>query len=300
MRLIMMGTAPFAVPALEVLAAGPHEVVAVYTQPPRPAGRGHKLQQSAVHEAALRLGLPVHHPATLKDPAVQESFAAHRADLAVVAAYGLLLPRPVLAAPRLGCINLHGSILPRWRGAAPVQRAIMAGDGETGVCIFQMEPGMDTGPVFACRSTPIGPRDTSATLLDRLAGMAAGMLPELIQAIDAGTIAAVPQPEAGITHAPKIAREEARLDWSWPAERLDRMIRAITCWCEAQGERLTILEAEPVPGGGEPGRIVGLPLTVACGQGALRIAKAVRAGRKPMTAEELQRGFALPLGTRLG
>ncbi|MDF1585664.1 methionyl-tRNA formyltransferase [Marinimicrococcus flavescens] len=304
MRLVVMGTAAFTVPSLELLARGPHRVLAVYTQPPRPAGRGHKERRTAVHESALRLGLEVLTPGSLRGVEAQEIFRSHAADLAVVGAYGLLLPRPVLEAPRLGCINLHASLLPRWRGAAPIQRAIMAGDEESGVSIFQMEEGLDTGPVYAMEPVPIGPQTTAGDLHDRLAATAAAMLPGVLEGLEAGTLRAVPQPEQGVIYAHKIRKEEARLDLARDAVELDRQIRAFSptpgSWCEARGERLLLLEAEPVDGSGEPGTVLERPLTVACGRGALRVTRVQRAGRRPMSAEELQRGFALPPGTRLG
>jgi methionyl-tRNA formyltransferase len=300
-----MGTTGFVVPSLERLLALGHEVAAVYTQPPRPAGRGHRPRRAPAHEAAERLGLEVRTPRTLKDPEVQAGFAALRADLAVVGAYGLLLPRPVLEAPRLGCVNLHASLLPRWRGAAPIERAILAGDAETGITIFRMEEGLDTGPVLTRRATAIGPATTAAELHERLARLAAELLPEVVDGLAAGTLRAVPQPQEGVTHARKLERAEGRLDFAEPAALIERRLRALNpapgCWCEARGERLTLLAGEVVSGhGGEPGTVIGPPLVVACGEDALRVTRAQRAGRKPMSAEELQRGFPLPPGTRLG
>jgi methionyl-tRNA formyltransferase len=299
-----MGTTGFVVPSLERLLAAGQAVVAVYTQPPRPAGRGHKVRRTPVHEAAERLGLEVRTPRTLKDQEAQAAFTALRADLAVVGAYGLLLPKPILAAPRLGCINLHASLLPRWRGAAPIERAILAGDTETGIAIFQMEEGLDTGPVLAMRPVPIGPVTTAAELHERLSRLAADMLPEVVAGLAAGTLLAEPQPEAGVTYAKKLARDEGRLDFHEPAALIERRLRALNpqpgCWCEVRGERLLLLAGEVVDRRGEPGTVVELPLTIACGEGALRVTRLQRAGRKPMTAEELQRGFPLPPGTRLG
>ena len=299
-----MGTAPFTVPTLERLHALGHEIAAVYTQPPRPAGRGHKVQRSAVHEAAQRLGLEVRTPRTLRDPEVQAAFRDLGADLAVVGAYGLLLPKPILDAPRLGCVNLHASLLPRWRGAAPIQRAILAGDAETGISLFRMEEGLDTGPVYAMRSTPIGPHTTAPELHDRLAALAAEMAPDVLAGIAAGTLVPQPQPEEGVTYAPKLRREEGELDFAEPAALIERRLRALIPWpgCHTsfEGERLSLLEGEVVAGGGEPGTVIGLPLTVACGEAALRITRVQRAGRRAMTPEELQRGFPIPLGARLG
>ena len=299
-----MGSGGFAVPALEALARSGQAIPLVLTQPPRPAGRGMKTKRTPVHEAAEKLGLPVATPETLRDPGEQERLRALTPDLVVVAAYGLLLPEPVLAIPPLGCLNLHASLLPRWRGAAPIQRAILAGDRETGVCLMRMEKGLDTGPLYACRTTPIGPRETAGSLHDRLATMAAELLLEMLPAIAAGTIVPTPQPAEGVTYAAKIGAEDQRLDFARAAVELDRQVRALSpapgAWCRARGERLLVLEAEPVDApAGEPGEIVVLPLTVACGTGALALRRVQRAGRKAISAEELQRGFPLPLGSRL-
>lgn len=299
-----MGSGGFAVPALEALARSGQAIPLVLTQPPRPAGRGMKTKRTPVHEAAEKLGLPVATPETLRDPGEQERLRALTPDLVVVAAYGLLLPEPVLAIPPLGCLNLHASLLPRWRGAAPIQRAILAGDRETGVCLMRMEKGLDTGPLYACRTTPIGPRETAGSLHDRLARMAAELLLEMLPAIAAGTTLPTPQPAEGVTYAAKIGAEDQRLDFARAALELDRQVRALSpapgAWCRARGERLLVLEAEPVDApAGEPGEIVALPLTVACGTGALALRRVQRAGRKAISAEELQRGFPLPLGSRL-
>ncbi len=298
-----MGTTAFVLPSLEALLAAGHDVVAVYTQPPRPAGRGHQLRRTPVHEAAERLDLHILTPRTLKHPDAQAEFAALEADLAVVGAYGLLLPKPVLAAPRLGCINLHASLLPRWRGAAPIERAILAGDRETGISIFQMEEGLDTGPVYAMRSLPIEATTGASELHGRLAGLAAEMLPEVVAGIADGSLAATPQPSEGVVYARKLTRTEGRLDFTLPAVEVERRLRALNpapgTWCEAKGERLTLLAADVVPGTGEPGSVIALPLTIACGTDALRVTLAQRAGRRALAPDELQRGFAIPLGTRL-
>ena len=304
LRLVVMGTTGFVLPSLDALIAAGHQIAAVYTQPPRPAGRGHQLRRTPVHEAAERLGLPVRTPRTLKDPAAQAEFAALGADLAVVGAYGLLLPRPVLEDPRLGCVNLHASLLPRWRGAAPIERAILAGDAETGLCIFRMEEGLDTGLVYAARAVAIGPETTAPELHARLAALAATMIPEVVQGIAAGTLQALPQPEEGVTYARKLVRDEGRIDFVAPAAEIERRLRALNpapgCWCEARGERLGLLSGAVVAGSGAPGTVLALPLTIACGADALAVGQVQRAGRRPMTADELQRGFALPVGTRLG
>ena len=221
----------------------------------------------------------------------------------MVGAYGLLLPKPVLAAPRLGCINLHASLLPRWRGAAPIERAILAGDQETGISIFQMEEGLDTGPVFAMRSLPIDAATGASELHERLAGLAAEMLPEVVAGIAGGRLTATPQPSEGVVYAHKLTRTEGRLDFTLPAVEVERRLRALNpapgTWCEAKGERLTLLAADVVPETGEPGTVIALPLTIACGMDALRVTLAQRAGRRALAPDELQRGFAIPLGTRL-
>ena len=304
LRLAVMGTTGFVLPSLEALLGAGHEIAAVYTQPPRPAGRGQQLRRTPVHEAAEQLGLPVRTPRTLKDAEAQAEFAELAPDLAVVGAYGLLLPQPVLEAPRLGCVNLHASLLPRWRGAAPIERAILAGDTETGISIFRMEEGLDIGPVYATQPLPICPTTTSAQLHERLAALAAEMVPSVVQGIAVGALAAVPQPEAGVTYARKLARDEGRLSFAEPAELVERRLRALNpapgCWCEARGERLSLLAGRVVAASGAPGTVIDLPLTIACGNEAVAITQVQRAGRRPMSAEELQRGFALPWGTVLG
>jgi methionyl-tRNA formyltransferase len=313
MRLIFMGTPEFSVPALQALHAAGHQIVAVYTQPPRPAGRGQQPRPSAVHEAALDMGLPVRHPARLRDPAEQAEFAALDADVAVVVAYGLILPQPVLDAPRHGCLNIHASLLPRWRGAAPIHRAVLAGDAETGVCIMRMEAGLDTGPVLLRQALPIGPTDTTGDLHDRLAAMGAQMI---VQALaDLPALTPHPQPEAGVTYAAKIDKAEARVDWTRPATEVARQINALSpfpgVWCQIADERLKLLRASPAPDIGarpsvQPGTVLigpeppGDGLTIACGQGAIRVHLAQRAGKRPMSPDELQRGFPLMPGTRLG
>jgi methionyl-tRNA formyltransferase len=299
-----MGTAAFAVPSLRALAAGPHEVVAVYTQPARPAGRGLRARPSPVHSAAMELGLLVRTPENLKAPAQQEAFAGLQMDLAVVAAYGLILPKAILEAPRLGCINLHASLLPRWRGAAPIQRALLAGDAETGVTVIQMEPSLDTGPILAMERVPITAEATAASLHDALAELAARMVGPTVADLASGRVAPRPQPEEGVTYAPKIDKSEARLDWLRPAAFLERQLRALNpwpgCWTECGGARLLVLQGEFAAGAGAPGEILDDRLTVACGEGALRLTKVQRAGGKPMAADAFLRGFHLPVGARLG
>ncbi|SDZ78110.1 methionyl-tRNA formyltransferase [Rubrimonas cliftonensis] len=306
MRIAFMGAPAFAATALEELAGRDgFEIAAVYSQPPRPAGRGKKLQPTATHALAERLGLPVRTPPTLRDAGAQADFAALRLDAAVVVAYGLILPQPVLDAPRLGCVNLHGSLLPRWRGAAPVQRAIMAGDAETGVCVMQMEAGLDTGPVLARAATPIGPEETAGALAARLALLGAPLLADTLTALEAGLTTPERQPDAGATYAAKIDKAEARIDWTAPAARLARLVRGLNpapgAWTEAGAERLKILLAREEPGAGAPGALLDDRLLVACGDGrALRILRAQRPGKGAMDADELLRGFHAPKGGRLG
>ena len=297
MRVIFMGTPDFSVPALRAIAAR-HDVVAVYSQPPRAAGRGQKPRPSPVALAAQDLGIPVRTPARLRDPQDQADFAALDADVAVVVAYGLILPQPVLDAPRLGCLNIHASILPRWRGAAPIHRAILAGDAETGVAIMQMEAGLDTGPVLALTRTPIAADDTTASLHDRLSAMGADLICDVLDRLP---LPAVLQPQDGVTYAAKIDKAEARIDWTLPAEQVDRQIRGLSpfpgAWCMIGDERVKLLASTVVPGQGEPGTV--LPdFTVVCGSGAVRITLAQRAGKRPMTPADLLRGWALP--PRLG
>ena len=297
MRVIFMGTPDFSVPALRAIAAR-HDVVAVYSQPPRAAGRGQKPRPSPVALAAQDLGIPVRNPARLRDPQDQADFAALDADVALVVAYGLILPQPVLDAPRLGCLNIHASILPRWRGAAPIHRAILAGDAETGVAIMQMEAGLDTGPVLALTRTPIAADDTTASLHDRLSAMGADLICDVLDRLP---LPAVPQPQEGVTYAAKIDKTEARIDWTLPAEQVDRQIRGLSpfpgAWCMIGDERVKLLASTVVPGQGDPGAV--LPdFTIVCGSGAVRITLAQRAGKRPMTPADLLRGWALP--PRLG
>lgn len=303
MRLAFMGTPAFAVPTLDALAAAGFDIAAVYSQPPRPAGRGKRLQPSAVHARAEALGLAVRTPVTLRDAAAQAAFAGLGLDAAVVVAYGLILPRPVLDAPRLGCVNLHASLLPRWRGAAPVQRAIMAGDAETGVCVMRMEQGLDTGPVLARLSTPIGADETAGELGERLARLGAPLVVETLRALGAGRATATPQPETGALYAAKIDKAEARLDWGEPAEALARRIRALNpapgAWTMLGDERLKLLAAHVEAGQGAPGTVLDDALLIACGAGALRIDRAQRPGRAPMDRAELLRGLKVAPGAPL-
>lgn len=294
MRITFMGTPDFALPSLQALAAQ-HEIAAVYTQPPRPAGRGKAERKSAVHLSAEKLGIPVCCPASLRSEQAQHEFASLRSEAAVVVAYGLILPPAILAAPRHGCLNIHASLLPRWRGAAPIHRAIMAGDAETGVCIMQMEAALDTGPVLLREATPIGPQETTQDLHDRLSQMGARLI--LRTLADLPGLAPQPQPAEGITYASKIDKSEARIDWTRPAVEVDRQIRGLSpfpgAWCMAGAERLKLLRCRPVAGSGAPGAVLH-GLTVACGSGAVEVTEAQREGKRPAAAAELLRGLILP------
>jgi methionyl-tRNA formyltransferase len=297
-----MGTPDFAVPALTELIGQDHEIAAVYTQPARPKGRGLSAEAAPVEKLARTYGLPVHTPATLKTEQAQADFAALGLDAAIVVAYGLLLPKPILDAPRFGCFNLHASLLPRWRGAAPIQRAIMAADIETGVVVMHMEEGLDTGPVLMAESTLIGHK-TYGELHDELARLGADLIVRALAGFERGSIEEHAQASDGVTYAKKISKVETRIDWTRPAHELDCLIRALSpspgAWCEARGERLKILYAEPVLAGGVPGEILDDLLTVACGEGALRLKRLQRAGKSAMDSGELLRGFPLHPATRL-
>jgi methionyl-tRNA formyltransferase len=301
MRLIFMGTPDFAVPALDALAAAGHEIACVYSQPPRPAGRGQKPRLSPVAERAEALGLAVRMPASLRDPAEQAAFAAIGAEVAVVVAYGLILPRAVLEAPVRGCLNIHASLLPRWRGAAPIQRAILAGDAETGVCIMAMEAGLDTGPVLLREAVPIGKHDTAGDLHDRLAVLGARLIVEALARLDA--LRPMPQPETGVTYAAKIDKAEARIDWSRNATEIDRQIRGLApfpgAWCEIDGARIKLLLSEIAAGEAPAGTVLDDALCIACGQGAVRLLRLQRAGSRPMAAQEFLRGHPVQSGSRL-
>jgi methionyl-tRNA formyltransferase len=303
LRLAFMGTPDFAVPTLAELIAQGHDIACVYPQPPRPKGRGMALEPAPVHQFAQRAGLPVRHPVSLKGEAEQADFAALDLDAAIVVAYGLLLPKAVLDAPRLGCFNLHASLLPRWRGAAPIQRAVMAGDDETGVMVMQMEEGLDTGPVLMAERVKIG-RKTSGELTGELSRLGADLMVRALGALERGGVTPQPQSADGVTYARKITKDEARIDWSQSAAQIDAMIRGLApspgAFTEVKGERLKILAALPVQDRGAPGTIIADDLTVACGEGALRLLKVQRAGGRAMDARELLKGFALPSGTQLG
>ena len=294
MKIVFMGTPEFSVPVLDALAAA-HDVVCVYSQPPRPAGRGKKDRPSPVQARAEALGLPVRHPTSLKGAEAQAEFAALGADVAVVVAYGLILPQAVLDAPKHGCLNIHASLLPRWRGAAPIHRAIMAGDAKTGICIMQMEAGLDTGPVLLRQTTPIEATETTGELHDRLSEMGAALILKALDGIE--TLPRTPQPEEGVTYAHKIDKAEARIDWSRPALDLIHQINGLSpfpgAWCEIAGERVKLLRAAPAEGEAEAGEVLG-GFTVACGTGALEILDAQREGKRPMPAAEVLKGLTLP------
>ncbi len=303
LRLVFMGSAGFSVPTLRALLEAGHRVVAVYTQPPRPAGRGHRERLSPVHVFAAERGLEVRTPASLKGEETQRAFAALSSDAAVVAAYGLILPAPALAAPRLGCLNVHASLLPRWRGAAPIQRAILAGDLETGVTIMQMDEGLDTGSILSVGKVPIAADTTAESLHDVLAEMGAKLVVEALDGVVAGTLTARPQPETGATYARKLERDEGRLDWTRPAAELERAVRALNpwpgVWFEYRGERIRVLAAEAAETVAESGTVVDDRLTIACSGGGLRPLRVQRAGKAPVDTDAFLRGFALPEGTRV-
>jgi methionyl-tRNA formyltransferase len=302
LRLAFMGTPDFAVPTLADLIAQGHDIAAVYSQPPRPKGRGMTLEPGAVHRFADSAKLPVRTPLSLKSAEEQAAFAALELDAAIVVAYGLLLPKSILDAPKLGCFNLHGSLLPRWRGAAPIQRAVMAGDAETGVMVMQMDEGLDTGAVLMAERVTIG-RKTSGELTTELSRLGADLMVRSLGALERGGVTPQPQSEDGVTYAKKISKEEARIDWSRPAREIDAHIRGLApfpgAWTDANGERLKILYADPVDGNGKPGLALDDGLTIACGEGALKLVKVQRAGKSVMTAAELLKGFGLPRGTQL-
>ena len=300
-----MGTPAFAATIVGTLIEAGHRILAVYTQPPRPAGRGHRPKASPVQSLAAQHGLPVRCPATLRNEAEQAAFAALGADAAVVAAYGLILPRPILTAPRLGCLNVHASLLPRWRGAAPIQRALLAGDRETGITIMQMEEGLDTGPILLQETAPIASYATSAGLSAELAILGGRLMLTALDGVAESRLAGTPQPQQGVTYAPKIGREEGRLDWRLHSTDLERRVRAFDPWpgsfFEIGGERIRVHAAVDLPGpaGGIPGTVLDELLTVACGEGVLRLLRLQRPGRAGLDAPAFLRGFPIPPGTRL-
>jgi methionyl-tRNA formyltransferase len=303
LKLIFMGTPSFALPALAALHEVGHKIVCVYSQPPRPGGRGQTERPSPVHNYAVENGMPVLTPMNLDDLAVKQTFSAIELDAVVVVAYGLILPKLVLEEPRFGCLNLHPSLLPRWRGAAPIQRAIMAGDQETGICVMQMDEGLDTGGVLARKVVPLGPCVNAGELHDELANKGAPLLLETLEKLSAGAAIIEPQPDEGVIYAAKIKKSEARIDWRRPATELDCMIRALSpfpgAWFSYAGERIKVLSSTPIDETGLPGHTLDRELTVACGDGALKLGMLQRGGRKPMEAAELIRGFLVPVGANL-
>ena len=296
MKVVFMGTPDFSVPVLDALVDAGHDVVAVYSQPPRPSGRGKKQRPGPVHTRALELGLTVHHPPSLKPQSERDAFAALGADIAVVVAYGLLLPQPVLDAPTHGCLNIHASLLPRWRGAAPIQRAIMAGDTETGVCIMQMEAGLDTGPVLLRADTPITAEETAATLHDKLSVLGAANIVTALAELPNLTPHA--QPETGVTYAAKIDKSEAKIDWNAPAITIDRLIRGLSpfpgAWCDIAGERVKLLGSRLATGSGAPGTVLD-GFTVACGDGTVEITHAQKPGKRALATHDFLLGISLPV-----
>jgi len=306
LRLVFMGTPDFAATALRALIDAGHEIVAVYTQPPRPAGRGHKLQPSPVQILAEASGISVRHPASLRKAPEQEAFAALGADIGVVAAYGLILPQAILDAPRLGCLNIHGSLLPRWRGAAPIQRAMLAGDAETGITVMRMDAGLDTGPMLTKGVVPITSATTGESLHDRMAELGARMIVEALPDFAAGRLTEIAQPEEGVTYAAKLTREDGVVDWRNDAVFIERQIRALNPWpgCRfaANGEIIAVISATVVPDAkGNPGQVLDGRLTVACGSGGgVRLERVRRPGKGPVDGAAFLRGFALPPGSVLG
>lgn len=302
-RLAFMGSPVFALPTLAELIAAGHDVACVYSQPPRPAGRGKQERLTPVHAYAAERGIEVRTPKSLKQPEAQAAFAALKLDLAVVVAYGLILPKAVLEAPRLGALNLHGSLLPRWRGAAPIQRAIMAGDAVTGVQVMRMEEGLDTGPVLASAETAIGPDDNASTLHDRLAPLGARLMRDTLAKLERGAVEEIAQPAEGVTYAHKITPADARIDWRRPAREIDFQIRGLSpspgAWFELDGARVKALHSRLGQGAGAPGEVLDDDLLIACGEGAVRLLTVQREGRGPLAAEDFLRGQKVPAGARL-
>lgn len=308
LNVVFMGTPDFSVPALERIIAAGHKVLAVYSQPPRPAGRGMADRKSPVHLAAEAHGIPVRTPPSLKKPEEQEAFANLNADAAIVIAYGLLLPKAILDAPRFGCFNLHASKLPRWRGAAPIQRAIMAGDMETAVMVMHMDEGLDTGPVCLSETIPIDQHITAGELHDILSARGAALTAAALAQLEAGTLTETPQPDEGVTYAAKIDKKEGRIDFTRPAREVHDHIRGLSpfpgAWFEAAPaggplERIKVLRSEVIEAAGEPGAAIDNQLAIACGDQAVRLLAVQRAGKRAMTAEEMLRGFSFPKGSRI-
>jgi len=302
LRLVFMGTPEFAVPTLLELVGGGHDIVAVYTRPPQPAGRGMALQESLVAREAGRFGIPVFTPKTLKDAAAAAAIAAHSADAAAVVAYGLILPKPVLKAFPLGCFNLHASLLPRWRGAAPIQRAIMAGDKETGVTIMQMEEGLDTGPIAMAERVPTGPDATAGEMHDKLARLGADLMVRALAALEKSALQLTPQVAAGVTYANKIEKSETRIDWSKSWQQVHNHCRGLSpfpgAWFELPGTgRVKVLRTTKGAGQGKPGQVLDEQLTIACGEGAVRLVEVQRTSKHAMSASDFLRGLAVRAGT---
>jgi methionyl-tRNA formyltransferase len=303
MRLIFMGTPDFAVPTLIEIVGRGHEVVAAYTRAPKPAGRGMDLQVTPIEREARRFGIPVLTPKTLRTDEAAAQFRAHNADAAVVVAYGLILPKPILDAVPLGCFNVHASALPRWRGAAPINRAIMAGDAESGVTIMRMEEGLDTGPMAMVERVPIGADATAGDLHDGLARLGADLMVRALGALERGTLRLTPQPDAGVTYANKIEKGETRIDWRMPWREVHDHIRGLSpfpgAWFEHAGTRIKVLRSTRGEGAGAPGTLIDGELTIACREGAVRLTEVQRAGKQPMKAEEFLRGNMIAAGTVL-
>jgi methionyl-tRNA formyltransferase len=303
MRLIFMGTPDFAVPTLIELAARGHEIAAVYTRAAKPAGRGMDLQRTPIEREARQLALPVRTPKTLKDDDEQKIFHAHNADAAVVVAYGLILPKPILEAPRLGCFNVHASLLPRWRGAAPINRAIMAGDAESGVTIMKMDEGLDTGAMAMAERAAIGADMTAGELHDALSRVGADLMQRVLAAAERDSLSLMPQPASGVTYAEKISKNETRIDWSKPWKQVHDHIRGLSpfpgAWFELDGVRVKVLRSIRGKSAGPPGTLLDNRLTVACGDGAVQLVQVQRAGRQPMSADEFLRGTPVKAGARV-
>ena len=301
MKLVFMGTPNFSVPALKALAQSNHQICAVYSQPPRPAGRGKKLRLSDVHKEALDLGLTVHNPTSFKSNKDRTIFRKLKADIAVVVAYGLILPNQILSAPKFGCLNIHASLLPRWRGAAPIQRAIMEGDDETGVCIMKMEEGLDTGPVLSSRKIQIKENDNAKILSERLSLVGSKLIVEVLDALS--EFKAYSQSAAGVTYARKIQKSETKIDWSLPAKTINRKIRALSpfpgAWTEINGERIKLLASKVINKENEPGMILDKGFSIACGQKAVEITEAQRPGKSAQKSDVFLRGFRLQKGSKL-
>jgi len=303
LRIVFMGTPDFSVPVLDALIKAGHQIVCAYSQPPKPVGRGHKTRPTPVHAFAEEKGIPVRHPKSLKGEDEQQSFSDLNADIAVVVAYGLILPKAILDAPRLGCVNIHASLLPRWRGAAPLQRAILAGDSESGVTSMQMDEGLDTGDMLLVETVPLTPETTAEELHDSLSDLGAKLIVEAVAGLNEGNLTATPQPEQGVTYAAKLEKNEGRLDWSKPAIERLHAIKAFTPWPGASfglnDVRIKVLEAEVIEGHGAPGTVLDDNLTIACGEKSLRPLKVQRPGKGAMETEALLRGYSIPAGTVL-